>query len=172
MESLEKYEKLIFKEAHYCFKRLPIPRQVFFEDLVSEATLVYYKAMDSFDTDKYDNKFITFFTVVLRNFFKKEVTKAYKRKFITISEDYDVVDKPRKNTFRKVNTSTLSPAAKRIWNQIMESDSEYRQELLNRKGSLNCPRLSLLFKSAKIKNSCGPRVLAELRLVLTTFNVI
>lgn len=61
---LESFQNLIYKQAHYCFDRLPNPKD--FDDLKHEAVLVYLICCGKYDPSR-SIKFITYFTTALRN---------------------------------------------------------------------------------------------------------
>ena len=74
---IEQYKDLIYKNANYCFVRLPNPKPYEYEDLLSIASLTYVKVKAAFDPSR-GCKFITPFYQALKNEFACLLRKAYK----------------------------------------------------------------------------------------------
>ena len=49
---IDDYKDLIWKQANYCFKRLPVPKPMDVEDLESEGALVFCKMLKRWDPSR------------------------------------------------------------------------------------------------------------------------
>ena len=165
---IEDYKRIIFNEATHCLNLLPAPKHLMLDDLVSEAAVVYLKVIKRYDSSR-KVQFITYFLTALKRRYIDISRAAYYRRFRDVPENYDQAS-PCNDPFDNVDISKVSKDARRIWNQLMDSKSTYRQTISKRDFKVKELRL-LLFKTVGINKYYGRRALSELSIVLTDFNI-
>ena len=74
---IDSFSDLIYKYAHGCLRRLPVPKPCELDDLISDGRVVYYEAAKRFDPAR-GIKFITLFYLMLYQQHAGTVRRAYR----------------------------------------------------------------------------------------------
>ena len=86
--------KMIYKQAHICWNKVPTPKPYDLEDLFQEGIVKYYEICGVYDPDK-KVKFLSLFTTALMNLYANLVRKAsYIRREKLISNNDDPNNSP------------------------------------------------------------------------------
>jgi len=170
-ESIKKYERIIQKEAWFCWHRLPSPKHISIEDLCAEANLVYVKSLKYFQAEQ-GNQFITFFVHNLKHRLGDILVSAHKAHYVYIPDEYSPADKQENTEIKKIEFPvSVSQKAKSLFEQIINPDSDFRQALNTHHGGVRTHKRNLLFRVCNLTPERGKRLLAELEIVLDGLNM-
>ena len=85
---VDQFEDLLHKMSSFCWKRLPNPKPMEYEDLMQEGRLAYAKSLTRFDPGK-NAKFITYFWHVLRTTYSSILDHSMRHTRVEFRDDED-----------------------------------------------------------------------------------
>lgn len=126
--AIETFHNMIHKLAYGCWRRLPSPKPMEFEDLISEANLVYVKIVPKYDPDRAN--FITFFQWAVRNHYAHLVKSAWNNQVGHLEDTEAGMNRtcPKQDNSLSVNelfVESPSVDAQAVVDLLLEPSSDY-----------------------------------------------
>ena len=127
---IENYEGLIVKKSSEFWRKFPNPKELEFQDLISEGRLAYYSAIEKYDPSK--ASFTTIFYLILHRRLVDLLRKAIRARRISqveLKEDYLVdIRRERSPVINEKFSKKLSGPARNYLNEMLNPSEDFLEQ--------------------------------------------